>query len=693
MGLWSWLSGKQGQPDAQRPRLTSRNKPIFEPLEIRILLDANPIGLIQPTNNPYLDDAAPQAVVVDSITRLGAQSDSQTVGQSGSQTVPEELVFVDGSLDYSAFSQLEPNEDFGVIQLDPNQDGIEQIADILTQYQDLNAIHIISHGAPGKVFLGASILNQSTLPDYSSDLEVWGHALANHGDILLYGCSIASGPENESFIQGISEITHADVACSNDPTGPSDVGSDWDLEIATGIIEAKPFDIEPLIETVLDGANSSNATVNQAPAIILYGLSPDPVEQGGIVTLQVFFSDLDVYDEHTASVEWGDGVTDTFVLPVGDRHFKPTHTYYGGVTDTITIAVADDAGGSHSYSLPTDTVENFPPTDIVLDSTSVLEHQAIGTLVGTFISDDPDSNDTHTYSLVAGVGDTNNASFTINGNRLLTAQVFNRDIKDAYTIRVRSTDNHGGNYEEVFVVTIDSDFNDHGNNAASSTAIAVPSSTLGNIEVGADVDWFRFTATAGTEYAFETLLDSLQDSQLRLYDTDGVTQLQFNDDGGAGLASKIVWTAPSDGVYYLEVRPDGVWTGTYRLAASQTNNFNTLSLTIDPAIINENGGTATATVYRNGSTTGNLTVTLQSNDTSEATVPSTVIIPDGVFSAVFTLTAVDDALLDGTQTVTITASANGYFSGTATLQVLDDEGDDHGNNAASSTAIAVPSST
>ena len=37
------------------------------------------------------------------------------------------------------------------------------------------------------------------------------------------------------------------------------------------------------------------------------------------------------------------------------------------------------------------------------------------------------------------------------------------------------------------------------------------------------------------------------------------------------------------------------------------------------------------------------------------------------------LAAVDDAIVDGTQTVTITASATGFASGSDTLQVTDNE--------------------
>lgn len=89
----------------------------------------------------------------------------------------------------------------------------------------------------------------------------------------------------------------------------------------------------------------------------------------------------------------------------------------------------------------------------------------------------------------------------------------------------------------------------------------------------------------------------------------------------------------------------------------EDDEVRTLTLEIDPDSVSENGGTATATVTRNDGTSGDLTITLVSDDTSEATVPETVTIAGGSDSESFTVTAVDDLILDGTQTATITASA------------------------------------
>jgi hypothetical protein len=217
---------------------------------------------------------------------------------------------------------------------------------------------------------------------------------------------------------------------------------------------------------------------------------------------------------------------------------------------------------------------------------------------------------------------------------------------------------------------------DHGDSAATSTAVAAPSATPGDIEVGTDVDWFRFTAAAGSNYDIETVLGTLPDSTLTLVDTDGSSQLAFDDDGGQGLASSITWTAQVTGTYYLQVSAFGAsQTGTYwlQLSVDGAPPPTTLIVDIVLASVPENGGTSAATVTRSPGTSSALTVALTSSDTTEATVPATVTIPDGSDSATFTVTAVDDGLADGPQTVTITASAIGAVSGSDSLEVLDNE--------------------
>jgi hypothetical protein len=104
-------------------------------------------------------------------------------------------------------------------------------------------------------------------------------------------------------------------------------------------------------------------------------------------------------------------------------------------------------------------IQFVPPpasTGINLSGSSVPEFRPVGTLVGTLSSTEAGSH-VFTYSLVSGTGSTDNASFTISGNQLLTNDAFDFVAKSSYSIRVRTTDETGQTFEQPFIISISDD--------------------------------------------------------------------------------------------------------------------------------------------------------------------------------------------------------------------------------------------
>ena len=94
------------------------------------------------------------------------------------------------------------------------------------------------------------------------------------------------------------------------------------------------------------------------------------------------------------------------------------------------------------------------PTDIVLSSEDVDENEISGTVVGNLSTTDADVGDTHTYSLVAGDGDTDNALFTISGAELQIAAVLDHETSATRNVRIETDDGNGGTYEEARALTV-----------------------------------------------------------------------------------------------------------------------------------------------------------------------------------------------------------------------------------------------
>ncbi|MCI0535952.1 MAG: DUF4347 domain-containing protein [Verrucomicrobiales bacterium] len=166
---------------------------------------------------------------------------------NGSFAETSQILFVDaGVLDHE--SLIDPlnltaaaAKGIEVVMLDPDLDGLSQISDVLSLHRGLAAVQILSHSSRGSLQLGSAALSEGNLEDYAGMLRGWGQALAENGDLLLYGCSLANGETAAQFVTDLAALTGADVAASIDDTGRAALGGNWVLEYRTGEIDARSW--------------------------------------------------------------------------------------------------------------------------------------------------------------------------------------------------------------------------------------------------------------------------------------------------------------------------------------------------------------------------------------------------------------------------------------------------------------------
>jgi len=125
-----------------------------------------------------------------------------------------------------------------IVLLDANLDGVDQVSQALAGYQDLDAVHFITHGTDAAVKLGDTWLNLDNIDGYAGAIAGWNNALADDADMLFYGCELAQSEDGKSLVDALGALTGADVAASVDDTGSAALGGDWELEYTTGTIEA-----------------------------------------------------------------------------------------------------------------------------------------------------------------------------------------------------------------------------------------------------------------------------------------------------------------------------------------------------------------------------------------------------------------------------------------------------------------------
>ncbi|MEN9903130.1 MAG: hypothetical protein RL651_1794, partial [Pseudomonadota bacterium] len=98
------------------------------------------------------------------------------------------------------------------------------------------------------------------------------------------------------------------------------------------------------------------------------------------------------------------------------------------------------------------STQNNAPTDISLNSTTVSVSGGANAVVGILSTTDADPGDTFTYSLVAGAGDTNNASFNISGSNLRANNATTLGV-GTYSVRIQTSDGVA-TYAEAFSVSV-----------------------------------------------------------------------------------------------------------------------------------------------------------------------------------------------------------------------------------------------
>ncbi|WP_221031769.1 beta strand repeat-containing protein [Actomonas aquatica] len=220
--------------------------------------------------------------------------------------------------------------------------------------------------------------------------------------------------------------------------------------------------------------------------------------------------------------------------------------------------IGDQSASHHSINdlVLGSPVANTAPTDIALNSTTVNQSGGTNATVGTLSTTDSDSGDSHIYTLVAGTGDTDNASFNISGTSLRANNAAALSA-GAYSVRINTNDGTD-NYAEAFSITVVDD--------VAPAAPSTPDLAAGSDNGTSNTD----NITTGTQPTFNGTAEA--GATVTLYDTDGTTVI------GTGTATGGNWSIQTS------VLSEGDHTVTAKAtdAANNTSSASTgLTITLD----------------------------------------------------------------------------------------------------------------
>ena len=166
-------------------------------------------------------------------------------------------------------------------------------------------------------------------------------------------------------------------------------------------------------------------------------------------------------------------------------------------------------------------------------------------------------------NLIAGAGANDDGGEGYNSHLEFTAPE-----TAVYYIAAGAHATHTGSY----LLSVDKLVDDYPAATATGAVVTVDGSAMGEIERPGDADWFAVELTGGREYQIDlegwrTDQGTLDDPYLLgIHDIDGeLIPGTTDDDGGAGLNSRLYFEAPETGTYYIATGAYEDYTGTYTL--------------------------------------------------------------------------------------------------------------------------------
>ena len=290
---------------------------------------------------------------------------------------------------------------------------------------------------------------------------------------LKYGMTLNSGTQNYTASDGTTLMWSTSTA----GTYIHNIFGIWrDDDQELWQVQSKSVEDDAIItlEALWEGTNITNSFTDIADKEFLT-ISHN---NGGNTWTDIWLTGYYTLQRQWRVQETGDTGTVSLDFDVGDTDFNvpatSTGTTYYAVYDSdddndlsdetptamINISAeiwrlsginpADD----REFTIATEASTNNIPTDITLSNSTLAENEVAGTTVGTLTSTDADTGDTHSYSFVSGAGDDDNTRFSITGNTLAISHSPDYEIQNSYSLRIQTDDGNGGQYQEVFPITI-----------------------------------------------------------------------------------------------------------------------------------------------------------------------------------------------------------------------------------------------
>ncbi len=325
----------------------------YSALEARILFDAAGAAAA----DHQIDDnaahqqaeaqrvASEQARVAEQVSQVAERFSAPAGGDmpaSGGNTV----IVIDSRVpNYQELLQgLDANTTVRIVG--PQEDGVKVIGEVLGSTGNVSSLQIVSHGQPGAMALGSSVLDSRTLQDeaIASQLQGWQSGMTQNADILLLGCDVAQGDRGQAFVQRLADLTQADVSASTDDTGAAAKGGNWTLEFSVGERDSRIAFSQAAMDSYRELLPAGPTTTLTLPADTLIGAT----NQAGSVSFDNTGTSVGYAPYVAVAFDSSRSPDPTSNVSEGITYTPGSATYLGSALADTAVLTFDGAGNASS---------------------------------------------------------------------------------------------------------------------------------------------------------------------------------------------------------------------------------------------------------------------------------------------------------------------------------------------------------
>jgi ELWxxDGT repeat protein len=202
--------------------------------------------------------------------------------------------------------------DTTVIVLNENQDSIDQISHALRNCGSISSLHLLAHGAPGKLLLGNNPLQAEDLDRIAEKFKAWNQYLVQDAQILLYGCETGAGSIGRELVLRLSQLTNKLVAAASQAVGGFGIKRNWNLDVRNANFQLELAFQDEILNSYVGRLAEPYTVKNIKPSADSFSTTINNVYEGASLRNVLFFG---AEDGQTGRELWKtDGTADGTVL-------------------------------------------------------------------------------------------------------------------------------------------------------------------------------------------------------------------------------------------------------------------------------------------------------------------------------------------------------------------------------------------